>query len=173
MIIIDLEWTCCNNNEFDQEKDGEIIEIGAVRVNDDFSEIESTFQAFVKPVQNPELTEFAKKLLHISQEMVDEAETFDKVWPKFLEWLGEDDSFGSWGGCDLVRIVRECKLHDLKQPFVKHSNIARILRPRMANMRKHKIKWQGERHRAISDAMTYAKIAIAIKPKKLNYRMVK
>jgi inhibitor of KinA sporulation pathway (predicted exonuclease) len=173
MIIIDLEWTCCRNNEFDQEKDGEIIEIGAVRLKDDFSEIQSTYQAFIRPIENPQLTDFAKKLLHISQDKIDNAETFDKVWPKFLEWLGDDDSFGSWGGSDLVRIKRECELHSLKQPFTRHSNIARYLRPRRGNMRKYKIKWQGERHRAISDALTYAKIAMAVKPDNIRYRKVR
>jgi len=173
MIIIDLEWTCCKNNEFDQKEDGEIIEIGAVRVKDDFSEIESTFQAFVKPIKNPKLTGFAQKLLHISQEQVDEAETFDKVWPNFLEWLGEDDSFGSWGGDDLVMIKKGCELHNLKMPFVKHCNIARVLRPRRGNMIKHNIKWHdGIRHRAINDAITYAKIAIAVKPKVVRYRAI-
>ena len=40
-------------------------------------------------------------------------------------------------------------------------------------MKKYGIGWHdGVRHRAINDAITYANIAIAVKPKNLRYRAI-
>ena len=45
------------------------------------------FHFFVRPTINPILSEFCHNLTGISQETVDNAETFEIVHQKFLEWM--------------------------------------------------------------------------------------
>ena len=68
-IIVDLEATCWENRS---DGKNEIIEIGAVKVNDD-QEIVSEYQQFVKPLKNPILSEFCKELTSIQQTDVENA----------------------------------------------------------------------------------------------------
>ena len=74
ILIIDLEATCTDDGSIAPEQ-MEIIEIGACWATDEGSVVDE-FQAFVRPMERPELTEFCRQLTHISQADVDAAELF-------------------------------------------------------------------------------------------------
>ena len=86
-LVVDLEATCCANNEFPRYE-MEIIEIGAVLLDSENKTV-STFQTFVKPIIQPVLTDFCKELTTITQDQVDTAPSFNVAMTSFLNWLHE------------------------------------------------------------------------------------
>ena len=73
-IILDLEW----NTAFDKRRKefvNEIIEFGAVKLDEQLEEID-TFSSFVKPVIEKKLTSRVRKLTHITNEDVQNAEKY-------------------------------------------------------------------------------------------------
>ena len=64
-IILDLEFNSTKIPESDKHIN-EIIEIGAVKLNDRFIEIDS-FTSMVKPIFSKKLNSFVKKLTHITE----------------------------------------------------------------------------------------------------------
>ena len=72
-ILYDLEATCWRTS---RPKRVEIIEVGAVKVNEDL-EITSEFCAFVRPMVHPVISRFCTSLTSIRQSDVDRAPQFD------------------------------------------------------------------------------------------------
>ena len=77
VVVFDIETT-----GFD-EKVEKIIEIGAVKVED--GKIIDRFSTFINPEKL--ISKEISDLTHITQDMVDSADTIDVVLPKFLEWV--------------------------------------------------------------------------------------
>lgn len=76
LIVLDLELTC----DVDMPKDEmEIIEIGFVVLSKDDYRVLGEYQTFVKPRNNPILSDYCKQLTGITQEQVDSADHLDKV----------------------------------------------------------------------------------------------
>lgn len=172
-IVVDLEATCCENNEFPRT-DMEIIEIGAVCL-DENGEIRDTFQCFIKPVKQPILTEFCKNLTTIKQEEVDSADTFVNSMNKFLTWVkdvcGKNTfTFMSWGDFDKNIIARQALEHNIDVMFLtsQHLNIKvefankfKLKRPcgvwkalKISNM-----EFEGIQHRALDDAINISRLS--------------
>ena len=82
-IILDLEATCWQGNAMD--RNSEIIEIGAYRVNG-YREWIDKFQSFVRPVEHPRLSTYCTDLTGITQQQVNKAKTFDHIFPLFEDW---------------------------------------------------------------------------------------
>ncbi|ADO59448.1 3'-5' exonuclease [Paenibacillus polymyxa] len=182
-IIVDLEATCWEN---DRSKRNEIIEIGAVKL-DDHLNVVSEFQAFVKPKLYPQLSEFCMQLTSIEQHDVDHAATFETVLEDFQSWMGSNYWLCSWGYYDKKQLKSDCDLH--KQPTswlrnhisIKHQHGA-ILKEKLENagasksevkrvehgvgmekaLKILKIPLEGTHHRGIDDARNIAKIFVAI-----------
>ena len=166
-IVMDLEATCWEKKPTDQEQ--EIIEVGAVKLNHHLEKIDE-FNAIVKPVEDPVLSPFCQELTHISQEDVETSETFNHVFPKFLQWIGKRSyAMVSWGRYDIKQIRIDCRRHSLKFPKkfrTKHIN----LKTEFANRYRTKpcgmaqalkmvnIPLEGKHHRGIDDARNIVKI---------------
>jgi len=165
-IILDLEATCW------QEKgkfQSEIIEIGAVKI-DENQQIVDEFNAFVKPVLNPELSEFCTKLTSINQEQIDSAAEFAVVLGHFKTWIGMDEKYFlcSWGFYDKKQFTADCDLHKIDIAWLKnHMSI----KHQHAGLKKLKhpvglgyaigyegMKFEGKAHRGIDDARNIARI---------------
>jgi inhibitor of KinA sporulation pathway (predicted exonuclease) len=162
-LIIDLEATCCNERSIPRHE-MEIIEIGAVMLNRKTWEIDSEFQEFIKPVRNPQLTNFCTELTSISQEQVDAAPHFPEVMSKLTEWMNSFPNyiFCSWGNYDKSQFLQDCKFHHVPYPFgSEHRNIKNEFSEYlgvshkfgMAQALKHlEMELQGTHHRGIDDA---------------------
>jgi inhibitor of KinA sporulation pathway (predicted exonuclease) len=126
-IVIDFEATCVNPK--DKNFQNEIIEFAAVKCDENFNAI-SEFSEFVRPVLNPKLTDFCKKLTTIKQSDVDNAADFKKVLADFIVWLNQTSGekyFCSWGKYDKNQLLSDCKLHNERFPFNDvHYNIKQI-----------------------------------------------
>ncbi len=165
-LIVDLEATCGDSIAHHNR---EIIEIGAVMVNRQF-QIESEFQTFVKPVANPQLTEFCTQLTSISQTIVDEAPDFNVALSQFSHWMTAYPNrvFCAWGDFDRRQIQRDCKRHHLKNPlnitcfnlktmFARSQQLPGTYALKQA-MELAKLSFTGTPHRGIDDARNLAKL---------------
>ncbi len=169
-IIYDLEATCWRGRP--PKGITEVIEIGAIMV-DRYGDINSTFSKFVKPIVNPHLSGFCKKLTSISQENVNGAQTFERVVRDFKEW-GEmfDDEYIllSWGIDDKRLLANDCRLHKLDTDFTEqyvdlkkaYRNLKGLKNASglKSTVKKEGFDFTGLHHRAISDAENLAKIFI-------------
>jgi inhibitor of KinA sporulation pathway (predicted exonuclease) len=168
-VIVDVEATCCEDESFPR-LEMEIIEIGAVAVESVAGAVESEFQAFVRPVRNPVLTEFCRGLTGITQGQVDEAEEYPAVIKRFREWLAGvgDYDFCSWGFYDRNQFEQDSRFHSVDYPF---SGVHRNLKLEFAEatgarkklgvggaLRRLGLEFEGSPHRGIDDARNIARI---------------
>lgn len=169
-IIFDLEATCWRGNKMGRQQ--EIIEIGACRV-DSYGVVGDTFHSFVRPVLNPDLSVYCKKLTGIPQESIDGADVFKEVIEHYVEWIysaGESIVHGSWGSIDLRLLRDDCSLHevdadwvypcmDLKSQYHQIKNI-----PKKKGLRRvlqdEGFSFDGNHHRALDDASNLCKIFV-------------
>lgn len=175
-VIVDLEATCCENNEFARNK-MEIIEIGAVILDESGVQV-GTFQSFVQPVYNPTLTDFCKNLTGINQLDVNGAKKFSDVMNDFYLWVENETDMNfileSWGDFDknilnremyeklperqLRRCLRLTALHtNLKEKFA-HDNKCKPMGVGRA-LSKLGLTFIGNHHRALDDALNIKRIA--------------
>jgi len=173
LIILDLEATCWEWNKFpEKRKEMETIEIGAVKVDIGTGEIVSEFQSFIRPVLNQELTSYCKKLTHITQDDVDNSDTYGIVYKNFLKWLeNEDFILSSWGYYDKNQLLIDCKRHgvkylngnghiNLKTKFSEFRGTKKGKGVRKA-MRILGLEFEGTPHRGIDDARNTYRIVKA------------
>lgn len=90
----------------------EIIEIGAVKLNEQNEEIES-FQEYVKPGFEKEICPFISGLTGIRTEDIADARDFRSVMELFIDWCGEDYEIYAWSDNDLMQLRAEMKARHL------------------------------------------------------------
>lgn len=172
-VIVDLEATCWEGGLNIEQM--EIIEIGAVILESSTGPILEEFNAFVRPVIHPVLSEYCMQLTSIRQKEVDEADDFKTVFPGFIDWIGAQSfTLCSWGDYDLKQFRVDCERHKISLPdsFLRHIN----LKQEFANLKRIKpcgmakaldilgAKLEGTHHRAIDDVRNIAKIAVQVLP---------
>jgi inhibitor of KinA sporulation pathway (predicted exonuclease) len=170
-LIIDLEATCWERSE-GHRGENEIIEIGAVVVDDDH-EVVGEIQQFVRPVRNPILSEFCKRLTSIEQSDVDTAQIFPDTLRDFQSQVERisgqrlsDLVFCSWGDYDRKQLMKDCCYHNIPYPFGVHRNLKREFARRhrirpvgiSRALRILGIRFEGIHHRGIDDARNIARI---------------
>ncbi len=117
-IFIDFEM-CAIDREHKKERricSMEIIEFGAVMLDDDYSEI-SSFKSYVKPEFCKELPERYTSLTGITQDMILAAERFEKVFQEFSDWCTapEDDYIiYAWSENDLKQLTGEIRMKEIE-----------------------------------------------------------
>lgn len=170
-IIFDLESTCWVPDD-GERGNHEIIEIGAVKLDDQFWTI-SEFQQFVQPTINRCLTKFCTELTSITQDDVRTAHPLEVVIRQFEAWIVEGShevKMVSWGQFDKKQILEECTLKKIETSMEsildQHVNLKSVF----AKRRKMKqcgmktalkildIPLEGYHHRGIDDARNIAKI---------------
>ncbi len=106
-VIMDLEW---NNsyNKLTQKFMNEIIEIGAVKLDENLNEVD-TFSELIRPVISKKLRSRIKNLTNISNEEVRTGGVFEEVIKEFEEWVGDDAVVMSWGDTDLRTLLTNYK----------------------------------------------------------------
>jgi len=169
-IVFDLEATCWQDDLF--QKESEIIEIGAYKV-DNYGEVLSAFQSFVKPIIHPILSSYCKHLTTIEQVQINKAPKFEVVIQKFQNWVdlyGEPYQLCAWGKFDQLLLQQDCHLHRLEADWLEdyidvkkqYHNIRRLnkVEGMMKTLVKEGFEFEGTPHRAIDDAQNLLKIFI-------------
>lgn len=114
-IVLDLEW---NQSSTGTEAEVEvlpfeIIEIGAIKLNEDCVMI-GEFSELVKPAVYHEMHQFTSKLIHMQIQELERGKPFAQVAQSFLDWCGEEEYlFCTWGGSDLTELQRNMKFYDM------------------------------------------------------------
>jgi len=108
-VVLDLEMNPIKRSEKEirRQLTDEVIEIGAVKLDDKFEQI-GDFQCYVKP-QFGEITKHITKLTGITNETVENKELFVKEFNNFLDWIGTKDvTLYSWSNSDMNQFKSEC-----------------------------------------------------------------
>jgi 3'-5' exoribonuclease 1 len=178
ILVVDVEATCWPDDQPDlrgrQRQISEIIEIGAVRLVGPELDVAGEYQAFVRPVTHPVLSDFCRELTSITQPEVDGAPAFPEAWAAFVAWFEVDLPevvMASWSAYDHVLFARQCVDHGLDAPPWTHLDVkdeygqwgflrdGRRPRVRLAQaLDALGVPQEGRAHRAIVDARNTAEL---------------
>jgi len=171
-IVVDFEWNQSPYGKGTSKKHlpFEIIEIGAVKLDDNRQYVES-FNAIIKPKVYKRLHYITRELTGISNDDLCHGEQFSYAIVDFMLWCGDDYMFCTWGNTDLIELQRNMKyyrLDDLLEGPIKYYNVQKLFRNLYSedkssnalgtaveyfNIEKH-----DEFHRAIHDAKYTAEV---------------
>jgi inhibitor of KinA sporulation pathway (predicted exonuclease) len=118
-IVIDLEWNQAMSakssvfNHLPIHLRGEIIQIGAVKLNDDFTPGEE-FQCDVRPVWFRKMHHKVKKLTGFDNDRLAHGLPFPEAMEQFTAWCGPDCTFMTWGYDDRGIMEQNLIIHDLE-----------------------------------------------------------
>ncbi len=169
LVFFDLEFTAWegsqDRNWSEPWEEREIIQIGAVRVQDDaaFTEI-GRMVCYVTPVKNPTLSDYIITLTGIDQQTVDdEGFDFEEAFDVFLDFCDGARAILSYSG-DPEVLAENCKLSGIKPPkWTRFGEIDGVLGhragPEFANSRSCDLPTlvglprEGRAHDAMDDAL--------------------
>ncbi|KAK2872607.1 hypothetical protein Q8A67_022504 [Cirrhinus molitorella] len=178
ICVVDFEATCEENNPPDYLH--EIIEFPMVLIDTHTLEIVDSFQEYVKPVLNPQLSEFCVQLTGITQKMVDEANTFHQVLKRAVSWLQKKElgtkykyTFLTDGSWDMGKFLQtQCKLSSIRYPqFARkwinirksYGNFYKVPRTQtklICMLENLGMQYDGRPHCGLDDSRNIARIAI-------------
>lgn len=114
-IVLDLEWNQSNTGLEDETSrlPFEVIEIGAVKLNDTFVMV-NEFSQLVKPEVYHEMHQITSKLIHLQMQELERGKPFKEVAEAFLNWCGSEEyMFCTWGSLDLTELQRNMKFYEM------------------------------------------------------------
>ena len=120
-VVLDMEWNQAITYA-DMVKDpvfltGEIIQIGAVMLNDEFHAI-SSFNGRVLPQYYTELHPQVAEVTKLEQRDLRNGKPFVDVFSSFCDWCGSDFAFLIWGTEDLRILKKNMELHGIDTSFM-------------------------------------------------------
>lgn len=113
-VVVDLEMNPLGR-EYKMEREicrNEIIEIGAVALDEDYNEIDS-FVTFVKPQMNSRIEEWIENLTGITTAMVLPEPCFAEAIKRFFDWcdsIQDDLQVIQWSDSDQEQFIQEIQL---------------------------------------------------------------
>lgn len=116
-IIFDLEWNQCGSESEILTAPvclpGEIIEIGAVKLDDTFQKVDE-LRLYIKPKYYSKLHRRIVTLTGIRDRILaEQGLPFPEAYEKFLAFCGEEYSFMTWSTSDLPILVDNMLLHGI------------------------------------------------------------
>lgn len=107
-VVIDLEW----NGSYSKKAHGyfnEIIEIGAVKLDEDM-QIVDTWRAAIRPVVSKKLSDIVTDLTNITPEELEDGTTFSSMVSQFRRFAGQEPTAVlTWSTTDLVVLMENCR----------------------------------------------------------------
>ena len=135
LVLFDLEWNIgyqpytFNYHGVQQTLRGEIVEIGAVKIDEDANVLD-TFSIHLRPRIFRKLQHHIAKVTGLTQADLDKGEPIVQGLRRFMQWCGPDAEFAEWG-LDDVPVLKQnlflCNLdeskptvwYDLQQVFLR------------------------------------------------------
>lgn len=114
-IVLDLEWNQSSEakNKSERELIFEIIEIGAMKYNQNRKQIDS-FHEIIRPQVFHEMHQITSDLIHLKMEDLQNGRSFVEVMKDFLSWCGNDYIFCTWGSLDLLELQRNMAYYHME-----------------------------------------------------------
>ena len=111
---MDLEWNQASDEKTKKANEllFEIIEIGAIKLNDRKNPIDS-FHELIKPQVFRRMNAITGELIHLQIEQLDNCRSFVEVAKDFLDWCGQDYVFCTWGSSDLTELQRNMEYYHM------------------------------------------------------------
>lgn len=120
-IVLDLEWNQppvnCRPYYCPFPLVGEIIEIGAVKLSDDYTPAE-TYKTYVKPSFYTKMQPYVKKITKITEADLSGAPDFGTAINDFFDFCGDDCAFLTWGPDDLPMMCDNFLAHGMKTDII-------------------------------------------------------
>lgn len=123
-IVFDLEWNQSAGGKGSSISDFpfEIIEIGAVKLNENFEMVDE-FHRLICPQVYTQMHYAISEVTHMSmEELKENGETFPVAADAFLSWCREETEdvvYCTWGSMDLTELQRNIRYYGMKDPFPK------------------------------------------------------
>ena len=138
-----------------------ITEIGAIKIKN--GEVIDTFETFVNP-EKP-IPEEVVNVTHITDDMVKDADTIDKVMPRFLEFIGDSVMVAHNADFDIGYMKYNCEQLGLDFD-VSHIDTLRLAKAVFPEFSKYKLGIIAEKlnikvdvaHRALDDVKTLVQV---------------
>ena len=122
-VVMDLEWNQAMSskssvfNKLPIHLRGEIIEIGAVKLNENMQPGEE-FTIDVRPLYFRRMHYKVKKITGFDKERLSHGVTFPEALERFRAWCGEDVTFLTWGSDDQGVLEQNIIIHDLDWDWI-------------------------------------------------------
>lgn len=115
-IVLDMEWNQANSYA-EMVKDpvmltGEIVQIGAVKLDETFSPVDS-FNQRVKPCYYREINPRVAEVTKLTTADLRQGAPFISAFAQFSDWCGSDFQFLVWGTEDIRVLRKNMMLHDI------------------------------------------------------------
>ena len=129
-IVLDLEWNRPEHrNRLVKEPiilHGEIIQIGAVMLNEELEEIDS-FEAKVRPAFYKKVNRKIEELTGITDKDLENGLAFTEVISNFRDWCGDDSVLLTWGPCDIQMLEENLIMHDMDYSWIPEEFDAQLM----------------------------------------------
>lgn len=113
-IVFDLEWNQSpgGKKNSDSHLPFEIIEIGAVKLNEKFETVDS-FQRLIRPQVYNWIHDSIHEVIHVNYKDLMKGIPFPQAASEFLEWCGPEWFFFTWGNQDVMELQRNLKYYGM------------------------------------------------------------
>ncbi|MGH0512076.1 exonuclease [Bacillus cereus] len=170
-IVFDIER---NFRPYKSEDPSEIVDIGAIKIDVSTMKVIGEFSELVKP--SAPLTRHTTKLTGITKKDLIGAEKFPQIIEKFIQFIGEDSIFISWGKEDYHFLSHDCTLHGVESPcmdkesrfdaqkfvFQAYEELFEHTPSLQFAVEQLGLTWEGRQHRAFADAENTANIFLKV-----------
>ena len=129
-IILDLEWNqpYCMKNAVKHPVllTGEIIQIGAVKLDENFN-YAGNLKLAVRPKFYRKINTYVKKITKISNTAMNNGTTFKEAFEVLSNWCGNDFVFFTWGNEDIPMLHDNMIVHGLNPEWIPNTYNLQII----------------------------------------------
>lgn len=129
-IVLDLEWNIPEHrNRLVKEPivlHGEIIQIGAVMLNEQMEEIGS-FEAKIRPEFYKKVNRKIEELTGIIDKDLENGLLFTEAINNFRNWCGDDSILLTWGPCDVQMLEDNLIMYDMDYRWIPEEFDAQLM----------------------------------------------
>lgn len=129
-IVLDLKWNIPEHrNRLVKEPivlHGEIIQIGAVMLNEELEETGS-FEAKIRPEFYKKVNRKIEELTGIIDKDLENGLPFTEAINNFRNWCGDDSILLTWGPCDVQMLEDNLIMHDMDYSWIPEDFDAQLM----------------------------------------------